>query len=130
MKNFLTIIFAIIFLTATVHAATKPYTGVGEFLMTEGTVDFAKNQAELLAERDILDQICVHVKANSTLIDSELDSDEVITISAGILHVTGTKFEMSNNTDGILVKAIVIAQIDIDELEKLLEQEIKARGIK
>ena len=128
MKKFFAAVFALVLLTAaTVHAETKTYTGNGEYLMTDETIDFAKKQAELSAERNILDQICVYVKGNSTTIDNELDNDEVITISAGILHVTDTKFSVDDNADGLLVKAIVTAQVDTDELETLLEQAIAQR---
>lgn len=109
------------------HAEIQTYEGYGEYLMTDETVEFAKNQAELAAQRDILDKIFVYVKSQSTMIDNELDNDEIITISAGILHVIETKHYFESEVDGILVKALVTAQIDTDELKKLLEQEIKSR---
>ena len=107
------------------HAEIRTYEGVGEYFMTDETVDFAKNKAEMEANRNILDKICVYVKSQSTMIDNTLNNDEIITISAGILHVINTKFYMANENDGTLVKSFVTAQIDTDELEKLLEQEIK-----
>ena len=64
------------------------------------------------------------------MIDNELDDDEVITISAGILRVTDTKFSIEDDIDGLLVKAFVTAEIDTDELETLLEQEINNRAAK
>ena len=109
----------------TAHA--EIYTGVGEYFMTDETVDFAKNQAELAAQRDVLEKICVYVKEQSAMIDNELDNNEIITISAGILHVIDTKFSMEPEDDSIKVKAFVTAQIDIAELEKLLEQAVKER---
>lgn len=127
MKNFLTAIFALILLTATAHAQIQTYTGSGEYLMSDETVDFAKQQAELDAQRNILDQVCVYVKGQSSMIDNELDSDEIISISAGVLHVTDTKFQLLDDAQGILVKATVTAQIDIDELETLLKQAIAER---
>ncbi len=131
MKKFLTaVVVFIIFSAATVHAEIKTYTGVGEYLLTEETLAFGKNQAEISAERDILDKICLYVKGQSLMIDNELDNDEVITISAGILHVTDTKFSIEDVTEGLLVKAFVTAEIDTDELESLLEREIKARSAK
>ena len=124
MKNFLATVFALILLTATAHAEIKTYTGNGEYLMSEENVDFAKSRAAINAERNILDQVCVYVKGQSSMIDNELDNDEVISISAGILHVTDTKYQMLDDADGILVKATVTAQVDIDELETLLKQAI------
>ena len=62
------------------------------------------------------------------MIDNELDDDEVITISAGILRVTDTKFSIEDDADGLLVKAFVTAEIDTDELETLLERETNNRA--
>ena len=127
MKKFLATMFALIFLTATAHAQIQTYENVGDYFMTTETVDFAKNQAELLAERFILEQVCSYVKGQSEMIANELDDAEVITICAGILHVTDTKFKIVNASDGIWVKAFVTAQVDIDELETLLKQAIAER---
>lgn len=117
-------------LTTTAHAEIKTYTGIGEYLLTEETLDFAKNRAELEAERNVLDQVSVYIRGQSMMIDNELDEDEIITISAGVLHVTETKFSFESDAEEILVKAFVTANIDVDELEKLLEQAIKERGTK
>lgn len=114
-------------LTAVAHAEIQTYKGVGEYFMTDETVEFAKNHAELEAERNILDQISVYIKSLSIMIDNELDSDEIITISAGILRVTDTKFAMTAKDDGINVESFVTAQIDTDELEILLDNAIKNR---
>ena len=127
MKNFFATIFALILLTATAHAQIQTYTGNGEYLMTEENVDFAKSRAAINAERNILDQVCVYVKGQSSMIDNELDNDEVISIGAGILHVTDTKYQMLEDAQGFLVKATVTAQIDIDELKTLLNQAVAER---
>ena len=118
---FLGVIFALN--AAVAHA--EIYEGVGEYFMTYETVDFAKEQAELAAQSDILEQICVYVKEQSTMIDNELDNEEIITVSTGIIHVIDTKFSIEPEDALIKVKAFVTAQIDIAELKKLLEQEIK-----
>lgn len=61
------------------------------------------------------------------MIDYELDNDEIITISAGIIRVIDTKFSITVDEGEIIVKSFVTAQVDTDELEKLLEQEVKSR---
>ena len=128
MKKFFATIFALILLTATAHAQIQTYTGSGEYLMSEDeNVDFAKSRAAIEAERNILDQVCVYVKGQSSMIDNELDRDEVISIGAGILHVTDTKYKLLDDAGGILVKATVTAQIDIEELKTLLNQAIAER---
>ena len=128
MKRFFAAVFALFLLTATAHAQIQTYTGNGEYLMSEDeNVDFAKSRAAIDAERNILDQVCVYVKGISQTIDNELDNDEVISIGAGILHVTDTKYQMLEDAQGILVKATVTAQIDIDELKTLLNQAVAER---
>ena len=127
MRNFLAAIVLMILFATTAHAEIKTYTGYGEYLMTDETIDYAKEQAELYAQRDVLDKVCVFVKGQSLMIDNELSDDEVTTISAGVLHVTDTKFSLDMDEGGILIKSFVTAQIDTAELEKLLEQAIKER---
>ena len=109
---------------ATAQAAIQTYSGVGEYFMTEETVDFAKHEAELAAERKILEEVSVYVKAKASTEDHELDEDEIITICAGILRVTETKFSMASDAEGVIVQAFVTAEFDTDELDTLLERAI------
>ena len=127
MRNFLAAIVVMILFASTAHAEIKTYTGYGEYLMTDETIDYAKEQAELYAQRDVLEKVCVFVKGQSLMIDNELSDDEVVTISAGVLHVTDTKFSLDMDEGGILIKSFVTAQIDTAELAELLEQAIKER---
>ena len=120
------LIGVIITLNASI-ACAEVYDGAGVYFMTDETVEFAKNKAELEAQRDVLEKICVYVKSISTVINNQLENDEIITISAGILHVIDTKFSMEQEDGLIEVKSFVTAQIDIDELKKLLERAIKER---
>ena len=121
------IIFSMLFFMTVTRAEIQTYEGVGEYFITDETIDFAKNQAELIAQRDILESICVYVKSQSNMINHELGNDEIITVGAGILRMIDTKFSITANDIGVSVKSFVTAQIDTDELEKLLEQEIKRR---
>ena len=128
MKNFLSILLAIILLSMTsAHAETKVYQGVGEHFMTDETIESAKNKAELMAERDALEQVCFYVKSQSASRNSRLNTDEIITIAAGILRVTDTKFKINDDNNGLRITAIISADIDIDELEKLLERAVNER---
>ena len=127
MRKFLMAIVVMILLASTAHAEIKTYSGYGEYVMTDETLDFAKEQAELFAQRDVLDKVRVFVKGRSLMIDNELTDDEVTTISAGVLHVTDTKFAMDMDEDGILIKAFVTATVDTAELDTLLEQAINER---
>ena len=122
------LVVALIFFTsATACAEIKSYEGVGEYFMTDETIDYAKNQAELSAQRNVLEKVSVYVKEISVMIDHELDSEEIITFSAGILRVIETKFAMEDDGDGITVKSFVTIEIDIEEVIKLLEQLINER---
>ena len=121
------VVAMIFFTSATACAEIKSYEGVGEYFMTDETIDFAKNQAELSAQRNVLEKVSVYVKRHSTMIDHELDSEEIITFSAGILRVIETKFAMEDGGDGITVKSFVTIEIDIEEVVKLLEQLINDR---
>lgn len=128
MKKILAVLFAIVVLNTSVACAeVKTYTGNGDYLLTDENISFAKSRAEISAELSILNQICVYVKGQSTTIDNEFDNDEVISICAGILHVTDTKYQIIDDANGILVKALVTAEVDTDELETLLKQAISER---
>ena len=122
------LMFMNFFAMSEAHAEIKIYDGVGEYFMSDETVDFAKEQAELEAQHHILRKISVYIKSQSVMIDHELDSDEIVAVSAGILHVVDTKFSMEPEENFIKIKSFVTAQIDVDELKKLLEQTIKSRA--
>ena len=122
MKNFLLSIVVMILLTSTAYAEIKTYTSVGEYLMTNETIDFAKKQAEVEAQSKILEEVCIDVRKTATMTDHELDEEEIITISESVLHVTDTKFSMDMDEEGILIKAHVTANIDTEELATLLAQ--------
>ena len=127
MKKFLAALIIALNFFAVAHAEIQTYEGRGEYFMTDETPDFAKSQAELAAQRDVLERICVYVREETEMIDQELDKDEIITIAAGILYQTGVKFSMEDEADGVTVTAFVTADIDTDELKTLLEREIENR---
>ena len=127
-RTLFTLLIVSILTFSTAQAAIKTYNGVGEYFMTDETVDFAKNQAELAAQRDILEKVCVYVKGISTMIDYELDEDEIITIAAGIIHVTETNFSFDTENEFVVVKSFVTATVDTEELKILLDDAIKNRS--
>lgn len=117
--------FAAFFCAITAHAQIQTCTGTGEYLMVDETIAEAKKQAKLSAERAALEQICVYVQSRSESKDFELKIDEIITIAVGILRIVDTKFSMTDESNGTLIKAVVTAEIDVDELNALLERETK-----
>ena len=117
-------------ITPIAHAEIKIYEGVGEYTMNDETIDFAKEQAELSAHNDILEQVGIYVRKIASMTDHELDEEEIISIGTGILRVKETKFKISDGTEAILVIAFVTAEIDMEEFKALLEQEIKKHAPK
>ena len=130
MRRLLTAIFVagLFLLTLPVHAEIQTFEGVGETFMQDEPINEAKQRAELSAQRHALEQAGVYIKDHFESQDSELTEAEIITIAAGILHVTDTKFSVTESNDLIKIKAVVTAQIDIDELQELLAREVKARS--
>ena len=127
MKKFLTLLIVILLNMSVAHAEIKTYEGFSEFFVKDESIETAKQEVEGRAMRDILEQICIYVKSHSEATNSQLNDDEIIVISAGILRVTNTKFFIDEYNGGLLVKSFVMAEIDTDELETLLEREVKAR---
>lgn len=122
------LIIGCIFFTASAQAEMQTYEGIGEYWITQGeTYNFAKQQAKKIAERDALEQVYVYVRSQSEVKNSELSKDEIITIAAGLLYVTDTKYSMSKADDFIVAKAIVIATIDTAAVVEAVEREKKAR---
>ncbi len=126
-KIFLSLIIGAFLITATAHAEIQTYSGSGQYFMTDETIDFAKNKAELDAQRNVLEKICVYINSQTEINANVLENDEIITVSAGILRIVDTKFSMEPDDAGITVKALVTAEIDSDELKTLLERAINER---
>lgn len=121
-------IVAIVFCNAVSQAEIKTYEGHGVYyIVGDETIDFAKEKAALLAERDAIEQVKLYIKSNSRVVNSKLLEDEIITIAAGILRVIDTKHAIEVEDDALIVKAFVTAIIDTDELENLLDNAVKNR---
>lgn len=123
MKKIFSMVFATMFLLASVvHAEIKTYEDVGEFVMKTETLDFAKNQAKLSAARNIAEQIFVKVKSSTEVKNSELIHDEIILESENFLHIVDVKYKLEREGGEILVKAFVTAEVDSEEIEKLIKK--------
>lgn len=82
------IIFVMVLICANVaYAAVETFTGVGKYYLEseEETLAYAKEQAELIAEQNALEQAAVFVKSYTAVRNFRLTKDEVKTIAAGIL---------------------------------------------
>ena len=117
-----------ILFTAQASAQIQTYEGVGEYWLERGdTLDYAKKKATALAERDALEQVYIYVSSDSTLRNSDLSKDEIITIAAGLIYVTGKKFSVSKADGNFVVRATVNAEIDIAAVVEAVEREKQSR---
>ena len=114
------IFFAGNFLASNVHAEIKTYTGVGEFVIKNETLDVAKNNAKLVGMRNIAEQIFVNVQSSTEVKNSELIHDEIILESENFLHIVEVKYKIESEDEEILVKAFVTAEVDSEEIEKII----------
>ena len=114
------------------HASVETYVGTGEYFMnTSETFNDAKNQAKLLAERNVLESISFYLTEHSSLVDGVLEEDEIILIVAGIMNITDVKYDLTSDDDeNFVVKAEVTAEVDADEALKLVEREVEKRRLK
>ena len=123
MKKFL-ILMALLFFTSTASAEIKIYTGVGEYYLDPSmTMDYAKQKAKIDAERNAQEQAYVYVRNHSTTKNAMLSEDEIETITVGIIKVMDVKYYIMAAEDNIfLIRAIVKAEIDTDEIPKWIEK--------
>ena len=123
MKKLFNFIFVMIFFAVSIaHAEIEVYEDVGEFVIKNETLDFAKNQAKLSAARNIAEQIFVKVKSSTEVKNSELIHDEIILESENFLHIVDVKYKLESEGGEILVKAFVTAEVDSEEIEKLIKK--------
>ena len=113
-------IFANIF-ASNVHAEIKTYTGVGEFVIKNETLDVAKNNAKLVGMRNIAETILVKVQSSTEVKNSELIHDEIILETENFLHIVDVKYKIESEDEEILVKAFVTAEVDSEEIEKIIK---------
>lgn len=113
---------------STVEAEIKTYVGIGEYTVMKGeTQHFARKQAKLFAERDVLEQVYIYLTSQSSVQNAQLTKDEIIVIAAGRMAVVDTKFFLAKENGAIVVKAKVTAELDPDEIPAAVERERKSR---
>ena len=119
----------VIFISST-NAEIKVYEGFGEHYMEnkEETLDHSKNQAKLLAELDVIEQCSFNVESYSSLHNSKLTRDEIISITAGIMKVKSIQYFLDRYADNLfIVKAKLTAEVDTDKIPELVEREVERR---
>ena len=104
--------------------------GIGEYYMEDDSMSLskAKDEAKLLAEIDAVEQARVNVESDTTVQNSKLTKNEITTIAAAILMVQKVDYTISSDFDDVMVvKAVIKADIDTDEIPALVERELKRR---
>lgn len=131
-KFFATLLTAgLIFTTSTVNAELKTYTGTDEYVMSEfETLDIAKQRAKQKAERNAQEKAGVYIHSYSETKDMELVTDEIVSITCGIMSVTDVKYDMRplEDVNGFAIRATVTAQIETDDVNKWLEKGAQERS--
>ena len=108
-------------IASVVHAEVKEYVGVGESIVSDReTLDIGKQGAKLQAIRDAQQKAGVFISTYSVMRDHELESDEVVAFTAGIVKVSDKiKYEpipLGDDLGTIKYRATVIVTIDTDDL--------------
>ena len=127
MRKIFTVLIAIFFIVniaaSNVQAEIKTYEGVGEFLITNEKLDYAKQKAKLDGARHIVEEIFLKIKSSSGAKNSSLVHDEIIAISEGLIKITNVKYKLeSTENDGVIIKAFVTAEVDTVEFEKIIKK--------
>ena len=111
-------------ITSIAQAEVKTYEGIGEYIIkSDETTSFAKHQAQLEAERNIAEQVYVYVQSQTEVEKQTLSHDEIIVISEAIMKIIDVKYQILTTTDeNFIVRATVKAEIDTEEIDKLMEE--------
>ena len=133
MKKLLAALLAAgtLFVASTVNAEIKTYTGTDEYIMSEfETIDIAKQRAKQKAERNAQEKAGVYLHSYSETKDMELVSDEIVSITCGIMSVTDVKYDVEPLADvnGFAIRATVTAEIDTDDVNKWLQKGVQERS--
>ena len=131
LKNFLAafLFVAVIFFPATSNAEIETFVGTGEhYLSKSDTLQDGKEQAKLLAELDVAEQVAIQIQSISELKNLKLTKDEIITISAALMNVLDIKYSIRQDFDGVLIiAATVTAEVDTEKVPELVEREVNRR---
>lgn len=105
-----------------VNAEIQIYEDVGEFVLADETLDYAKNQAKLNGARNIIEQIFVKIQSATEVKNSELIRDEIITESKSFLHIIDVKYKVEQEGEEFLIKAFVTAEVDSEEIKNIIKK--------
>ena len=114
--------YAIVF-KSSVYAETFQFEGSGEcfYVIDSMTLQEAKDFAKTEAIRDVSRQAYFHVKSKSVMKDYTSEFDEINSYTESIMRIQSTKYNILPKKKDYIVRSMIIAEIDIDELEELLD---------
>ncbi|MBR2775377.1 MAG: tetratricopeptide repeat protein [Selenomonadaceae bacterium] len=113
-----------------VSAEVRNYDGVGEYIMSDfETPDVAKQRAKLYAERNAQEKAGVYIKSYSKMSNFELVTDEVESMTSGILKVISVDYKVipMDEYGGIMYRATVLASIDTDNVDEWIAKGVAER---
>ena len=116
--------------TSPVNAEVRNYDGVGEYIMSDfETPDVAKQRAKLYAERNAQEKAGVYIRSYSKSSNFELVTDEVESMTSGILKVISVDYKVIPMEEycGIMYRATVLASIDTDNVDEWISKGISER---
>ncbi|MBQ3434903.1 MAG: tetratricopeptide repeat protein, partial [Selenomonadaceae bacterium] len=116
--------------TSPVNAEVRNYDGVGEYIMSDfETPDVAKQRAKLYAERNAQEKAGVYIKSYSKSSNFELVTDEVESMTSGILKVISVDYKVipMEEYGGIMYRATVLASIDTDNVDEWISKGVSER---
>ena len=105
------------------HAEIKTYEGVGEYVMSDfETPDTAKERAKQRAQQNAQEQAGVYVSSYTEVHNLAVTKDEITVITSGIMKIKDVVYEKSVDSDGILFRAKIKADIDTDGITNWLNK--------
>ena len=103
------------------NAEIRTYEAIGSFDVVNETLEHAKKEAKLNAERHIAEEIYADLKSDTESENGKLTNDEIVLMTEGVMRIIDVKYQIDSAKDGaFIVRATVTAEIDTEELEKLL----------
>ena len=120
-----------LFFPAITSAEIRTYEGVGEYIMSDyETPEVAKQRAKVYAERNAQEKAGVYVNSYSKVENLQLVSDEIVTITNGILKVLNVDYKIVPMVEygGIMYRATVQANIDTDKVDEWIAKGVEERS--
>ena len=112
-----------IILTTTAYAKIETYEGRGLVAVDiDETLSHAKDQAKLNAMRHIAEEVYAKLQNETESENGKLTRDEIVIMAESLIKVMNVKYDISSSKDNeFIVTATVTAEVDTDDVEKLLE---------